>query len=87
MFSFDKINFSYFERLCVKFRSMFGDSHLPQKNQKRKLSEGNRLAGCLYVHIAMIASFFHELYLVAFACKTIFAQKFVSLKIFKKCYL
>ena len=49
-----------------------------------KLSGGNRLAGCVYVCVAKFASFFHERYLVVFACKAVFAQKIVSLNILQK---
>ena len=41
-------------------------------------------AGCVYVCVAKIASFFHERYLVVFACKAVFAQKNLSLKILQK---
>ena len=39
-----------------------------------KLSGGNRLASCVYVCVAKIDSFFHERYLVVFACKAVFAH-------------
>ena len=45
-----------------------------------KLSGDNRLAGCVYVCVAKIDSFFHERYLVVFACKDVFAQKYCIFK-------
>ena len=59
-----------------------------KKNKKKKLSGGNRLAGCVYVCVAKIASFFHERYLVVFAGKATFAQKNCIFKdLAKKGYL
>ena len=42
------------------------------KKIQKTLSMGNRLAGCDYVCVAKIASFFQDRYLVVFACKTFF---------------